>query len=192
MNQENVPDSPKLIPRHINYANLLHKGINQSIAYKEAGYSTDNQTPETLASNASRLANSVKVKAYLTELQSQSTDDTVATVKERKQVLTKLIRHNHEEVTPRDTILATAELNKIERVYETRPQSLNNVFVINVPDVKTKGMLERLVSGNRYENAQDEQERLQLEESIAECGECPYHTEETGTGPCEQCDKYKE
>lgn len=146
-----------LTPKQENYVQLLHKGLTQHQAYIDAGYNTEHQTNETLDNNASRLAKNVGVKARLVELQSQSRDDTIASVKERKEILTKIIRHEHTEVTPRDSILATAEVNKMEKVYETRPVIESKTLVINVIDSRTEKMVGNLIQ-RLTKGSQDEQE----------------------------------
>ena len=70
----------------------LFEGMNQSDAYREAGYDVAKQTLATIHSNASRLANNVKVLERLEELRRKAEDETVAVPLERKQVLTEILR----------------------------------------------------------------------------------------------------
>ena len=70
----------------------LFSGMNQYDAYREAGYAVATQTRNTINANASRLANNVNVLARLEELNQKVEDASIASVIERKQVLSEIVR----------------------------------------------------------------------------------------------------
>ena len=82
-----------LTKRQENFALNLFLDMPQREAWGKAGYST-NYSLAVLDVNASRLANSTKVKLRLAELRKKAEDESVATVLERKQKLTEIIRGN--------------------------------------------------------------------------------------------------
>lgn len=69
----------------------LFKGMSQREAYIQAGYSSK-QSPATLDRHAFDLAKSDKIVARWDELRKEAEDKSVATVLERKQVLTEIAR----------------------------------------------------------------------------------------------------
>jgi len=154
-----------------------------------AGYS-----PKTARFSASRLLTKGNVKARCSELQQEAEDATIATVLERKQVLTEIVRgrfanfmtnltaeklrsaalqeiriveiglkgKEDEEGKRRapvktttiklhSPIQAIAELNKMERIYETEGSVTidNRTLVINVTSDKAKSLTQRLLEGER-------------------------------------------
>lgn len=86
----------KLTQKEERYTQGLFIGKSQREAYKYAGYSM-NQLPETIDANACRLAKDSKVIARLEELNEGTETENVASVLERKEVLTKDIRDNHKD-----------------------------------------------------------------------------------------------
>jgi phage terminase small subunit len=70
----------------------LFEGMNQSEAYRRAGYAVEKQTAATIKANASRLASNVNVKRYLDEMNQKAEDDSVAGRLERKQIATQIAR----------------------------------------------------------------------------------------------------
>jgi phage terminase small subunit len=81
----------KLTGKQERYARFLFEGMSQREAWGEAGYSIK-YAPAIIDVNASRLANSNKVKLRIEELRKAAEDASVATVLERKQVLTEIVR----------------------------------------------------------------------------------------------------
>jgi len=84
----------RLTQKQERFARFVFEGMNQRKAYTEAGYTIDNMALTTLDANASRLANNAKVLARLEELRQKAEDASVATVLERKQKLTEILRGN--------------------------------------------------------------------------------------------------
>ena len=69
----------------------LFEGMSQRVAYVAAGYSS-NQSPATIDRHASELAKNDKVMARYEKLRQKAEDASVATVLERKQILTEIAR----------------------------------------------------------------------------------------------------
>ena len=81
----------KLTQKQELFTQNIFKGMEQTAAYLEAGYS-DKQSPATLWVHASALAASDKVRIRLGELNKKAEDKTIATHKEVCQVATEIIR----------------------------------------------------------------------------------------------------
>lgn len=73
------------------FAQYLFTGMSQREAYLAAGYSP-NQKPATLDHHACVLADSANIVARLEQLRREADDEAIATVTERKKVLTEIIR----------------------------------------------------------------------------------------------------
>lgn len=82
----------KLTQKQETFTRNLFSGMSQYDAYREAGYAVVKQARGTINANASRLANNVNIKQLLDELNQKAEDASVASVLERKQVLTEIIR----------------------------------------------------------------------------------------------------
>ena len=97
-----------------------------------AGYS-----PRSARSTASRLLTKGNILARLQELQKKAEDKSVATVLERKQKLTEIIRDDYKApITAKEKVTATTELNKMERIYDDRSTgetTIVNSFVFILP-----------------------------------------------------------
>ncbi len=80
-----------LTQKQQNFALNLFRGMSQREAYLQAGYSP-RQVATTLDRNACVLSKNNKVVARQEELRQKAEDDSVATVLERRQVLTEILR----------------------------------------------------------------------------------------------------
>ena len=69
----------------------IFQGMSQREAYLVAGYSS-NQSPDTLDRHAFDLATTAKVMARIEALRKAASDSSIATVKERKQILSEIAR----------------------------------------------------------------------------------------------------
>jgi hypothetical protein len=87
----NKKRSDQLTPKQALFVRYLFEGKNNREAYTLAGYAI-NCALTTLDADASRLANTAKVKAKLLELRQKAEDKSVMTVLERKQRLTEIAR----------------------------------------------------------------------------------------------------
>ena len=81
----------KLTGKQERFARFLFEGLAQREAYIQAGYSKK-QAMATVDKNAFALANNTKVVSRLAELRKAAEDASVATVLERKQVLSEIVR----------------------------------------------------------------------------------------------------
>lgn len=95
-----------LTKKQEDFARLLFEGLSNREAWLKAGYST-NMLPSTIDSNASRLAANSKVLARLVELRSKAEDASIASVVERKRVLTEIVRGRIKQFTSGNRINAT-------------------------------------------------------------------------------------
>jgi phage terminase small subunit len=75
------------------FALNLFSGVSQRDSYVNAGYAK-NSSLVIIDANASRLASSEKLLARLAELRQAAEDESVASVLERKQILTEIARGN--------------------------------------------------------------------------------------------------
>lgn len=80
----------KLTVKQEKFTLNLFAGMNQSQAYIKAGYA--NNTAVTVTNNASRLAKNAFVIQRLEELRSKAESAKIATVQERKEILTEILR----------------------------------------------------------------------------------------------------
>ena len=83
----------KLTQKQETFTENLFKGMTQREAWIQAGYSS-NYSMAILDTNACHLANTNKIKTRYNELQKKTVDESVATVLERKQILTEITRGN--------------------------------------------------------------------------------------------------
>ena len=107
-----------------------------------AGYS-----PKTARVIASLNLTKVDILARKLELEAQINSPKIADVKERKESATEVIREAIKvPVTAKERILAISELNKMEHIYEIKPEvSIDNRQVnIYVMDGETKELLSRV------------------------------------------------
>jgi len=103
---------------------------------------------------ATRLLKNVNVQALLEELNRKTEDDTIATVLERKQRLTEIIRGNN-------PIQAIAELNKMEKVYEAGILIDNRTQILVTPGMRAlaaREMMEIREEETKLLNATEQEE----------------------------------
>jgi len=98
------------------YAQNLHKGMYQRDAYRDAYKPT--YALATIDANASRLANNAKVLTRLEELRQRAEDEAVATVIERKQRLTEILRADIPDYMTEDGIKVGKESPNVGAVSE--------------------------------------------------------------------------
>lgn len=115
----------------------LFRGMSQREAYIQAGYSSRSSVA-VIDNHAYELAHNGEVLIRLTELNRKAEDDTIAAPRERKQVLTKVVRNPliPYKIKARDTISAITELNKMEKIYDQpieRPDIVQT-FIFVLPD----------------------------------------------------------
>ena len=125
-----------LTQRQENFTLNIFNGMTQRDAYIEVYHPS--YSIETIDANASRLASNEKVKARLDELNQRTEDSTVATVKERKQRLTTILRGDTASIP------AITELNKMEKVYETGILIDNRTQILITPNMRALAAKEML------------------------------------------------
>ena len=151
MSRELVADV-KLTLLEENFCQNLLKGLPQYEAYVQAGYSP-NQAISTLYENASRLANSSKVKARMLELYNMTAEPVIMDVKKRKKRLSDIAQ---EEIIQKNGIpirtwnlQAITELNKMDGSYKVEQSNNQTIINIIVPDKETKNLLNGVVDNTR-------------------------------------------
>lgn len=119
--------------RQEDYAQLLYKGVKQIKAYGDAGYAVTG-TPETVAANASRLANSDKIVTRLQELNAPVVEVLQSRKAEKLQVLETIYTHEPlpEQITARDRIHAVSEHNKMEGDYAPEKHAVLGDILIEI------------------------------------------------------------
>ena len=140
----------RLTNKQETFAVLIFQGMTQRKAWVEAGY-TPNYPIEVLDVKASVLANSPKIKARLTELQVRADDELVAPIIERKRIATEVARAEmRQPITAREKVLAIAELNKMEHIYDEKPQFQDNRTInILVQGDEQRDRFNKLLEGKR-------------------------------------------
>ena len=117
----------------------LYKELSETEAYQNH-YQTENMSIEAIYVEACRLAANPKVALRLAELRNQETKRAIATVTEREERLTTFIREDNRtdrgNLSRSGNIQATAELNRMTKVYDDRPSDnpLVQTFIFVLPD----------------------------------------------------------
>jgi len=119
------------------FAQNLFKGLTQREAWIQAGYSSK-YAPAIIDVHACQLAAQDKIKVRLTELNLKTEDVTVATVKERKEKLTQIMKGD--KYNP---IQAIAELNKMGGDYAPDKHIIEGEILIT-PDMRALAVREML------------------------------------------------
>ena len=134
-----------LTQKQANYARYLFLGLNNHDAYLKAGYSSK-QKEATINHNACVLATDNNVVARLHELQKKAEDDSIMSVKERKQILTFLARMKGYK-----GVQAISELNRMDGAYAPVKQEDKIDFNLNfrvedLSDAQLTGFLNRITA----------------------------------------------
>ncbi len=123
----------KLTQKQETFCLYLFQGVPQREAWGKAGYSTKYALP-VIDVNASRLANSTKIKLRLAELRQKAEDASVANVLERKQRLTEILRATIPDFVTEDGIKverkspnigAVSEITTKTKVYRKTGEAVN-------------------------------------------------------------------
>ena len=134
------------------FAQLYFSGKTQAEAYGEA-YGVLGMSKDGLEVSGCQLARKPEIKERIKELHREAVSGVIMVVKERKEVLSKVIRG--ELAAGGDmfiVIRGIAELNKMERVYGDNGQGgvTNNTQVnIIVKDKETREVVEKVMGGRR-------------------------------------------
>ncbi len=143
----------KLTYNQEQFCQNLFNGMTQHDAYIAAGYSS-NQLPSTIDENASRIANSSKIKARMLELNNMVLKPTIATKKRIAERLTHVLESDviNENGTPvlNHIVQSAAELNKMQGNYaKTDIGQTQTIINIIVPDKETKNLLSNVVDNTK-------------------------------------------
>ena len=125
-----------LVEKQKRLCRLIHKTGNQTESYMEI-YKVKSLAVAEAA--CSRIMKRPKMRAYMDKLNKPLDDAAIADVNERKERLTTFIREDIEGrfgVNRTTSIMATQELNKMEKVYteEREPGQVFQTFVFVLPD----------------------------------------------------------
>lgn len=104
----------ELTQRREQFCQNVFLGMSYFNAYKSAGYSLTS-SKNTIYEHASRLASVDKIKARIAELFALASSDSVATVLERKEMASDLLRDASNR--PKDRIGASDHLSKLDGAY---------------------------------------------------------------------------
>jgi len=126
--------------RQHKFALFIYQGHTQREAWELAGYST-NYADKIIDQNACRLANTSRIKARLAYLIEAGMDSpTIATVQERKSILTKIARNGE----PKHQIPAISEHNKMDGLNVINPIH-NDIKLVVVYDDKSNKPDDRVI-----------------------------------------------
>ena len=128
------------------FARYLFQGMTNYDAYEKAGYAIT--VRETVNANASRLAHSDSVRAYLDELNTPVEAKAIATVIQRKERLTQIAMEDIQTnygINRQPCISAITELNKMDKLYA--PEIDQRVINITVISEEGKKNIERVLKG---------------------------------------------
>jgi len=120
----------KLTLKQHRFVLALYEGMTQRQAWIRAGYSS-NYPDINIDVNACKLANTTRIKQRYNELiELGMTSPAIATVQERKSILTDIARNGD----PKHQIPAISEHNKMDQVYSTSPIGNTDVKLVIVVD----------------------------------------------------------
>jgi len=128
------------------YTQNLFKGMYQRDAYIDAYHPA--YALSTIDANASRLAKNEKVSARLKELRQKAEDATIADVKERKQVLTEIIRGRFSEFMTQ----LTPEKLKSAALQEIRITTIGKEKPIKTTTIKLNDPVKAIAELNKMEH----------------------------------------
>lgn len=123
----------KLTQKQEAFTRNIFSGMNQSDAYREAGYAVVNQADRTLYANASRLANNVKVVAYLKALNDKVIKKVGMDKEQRLQRLADIASEPiRQPVTAKEVVMSIAEQNRMLGDYAPERHAVLGNFTIKV------------------------------------------------------------
>ena len=128
----------------------IFSGMTQREAWGRAGYSTK-YPAEDVDSHACMLFKSDKIQTRLTELRDKAESPTIMSVTKRKERLSEIANKVIKEpTTAKESILAVAELNKMDHIYTDMPAYQDNrQWNVLVADTETKEAVRRLLQGEK-------------------------------------------
>lgn len=147
----------RLTQKQETFTQNLFKGMSQRDAWIQAGYSSS-YASAIIDTNACKLANSNKIQLRWGELQKKAEDALIATVKERKQILSGIARANIpdyindagikvEKESP--NVGAVSEITTKTKIYRkgTEPINITNLKLHNpIPAIAELNKMEKIYS----------------------------------------------
>lgn len=128
-----------LTQKQEDFTRYIFEGKTQREAWGLAGYST-NYPVVVIDSNACKLYKKNKIQTRLIELRSKVADKSIATVNERKQILTDIAR-----AKAKNAVHAVDIHNKMDNLYsEVSVYNDNRSVNIIVRDKEVKELLEKI------------------------------------------------
>jgi phage terminase small subunit len=106
-----------LTPKQEKFVQNIIEGMTQADAYRNS-YNAKRMSDKTIHENASRLMADSKIKARVKELREQIDKNTIMSVQERLETLTKMARDKEENTA--NKIRAIDTMNKMTGEYETK------------------------------------------------------------------------
>jgi phage terminase small subunit len=101
--------------KHRRFCEGIVSGKTAGQAYMDAGYDAQGQSAYV---SASRLMNNVKIKERIKKMMDKTESSTIKTVKERKEMLSRIMDNAEANDKLMDAIRASAELSKMDGAYE--------------------------------------------------------------------------
>ncbi len=102
-------------PRQRKFVKLWLTGMPAGRAYEKAGYEVKGSTADVCGS---QLLKNPKVKAHINKMNEKAEKSTIKTVKERKEMLSRIMDKAEDTERLQDAIRASAELSKMDGAYE--------------------------------------------------------------------------
>jgi len=112
--------------QHRKFCEGIVAGKSNQQAYMDAGYES---TGSVASAAATRLLKNVKIQDWINAMMEKTESNTVKTVKERKEMLSRIMDREEGE-SPSDAIRASAELSKMDGAYEPERQEVNTRIII--------------------------------------------------------------
>ena len=143
----NTKPQPILTQKQEGFTLDLFKGLSETDAYKNH-YSTENSSIEAIYVNACRLSKNAKVLLRLAELRTPLANAVIATVDERKELLTKFAKEDNftdkGNLARAGNVQAIAEHNKMDGSYAPIKHQVSQrvVFIINRTTPNTGEIIE--------------------------------------------------
>ena len=113
--------------RHKKFCEGIVAGKSNQQAYADAGYES---TGSVASAAATRLLKNVKIENRISAMLEKTESETIKTVKERKEMLSRIMDKAESGENYQDAIRASSELSKMDGGYEPQKQEANTRIII--------------------------------------------------------------
>ena len=113
--------------RHKKFCEGIVTGKSNQQAYTDAGYES---TGSVASAAATRLLKNVKIENRISAMLEKTESETIKTVKERKEMLSRIMDKAESGENYQDAIRASSELSKMDGGYEPQKQEVNTRIII--------------------------------------------------------------